>query len=152
MQEDEMIFGGLEFVVGAKLLAAHGAHVLATKGALAAQHPLSTATHMAINHTITSAINNPAVYTATTVPHVPVLTPGPVAAVLSHGTTGAAGTATASPVTVKVLHIARELAMPVVTGVVLGQVRKTELYRGAKATLSELLGMVREELRPGVTS
>jgi hypothetical protein len=53
---------------------------------------------------------------------------------------------------VKVLHIARELAMPVVTGVVLGQVRKTELYRGAKATLSELLGMVREELRPGVTS
>jgi len=44
-----MIFGGLKFVVGAKLLAAHGAHVLAAKGALAAQHPLSAATHMAIN-------------------------------------------------------------------------------------------------------
>jgi hypothetical protein len=149
MQEDEMIFGGLEFVIGAKLLAAHGAHVLAAKGALAAQHPLSTATHMAINHTITSAINNPAVFTATTVPHVPVLTPGPVAAVLSHGTTG---TAAASPAPVNVLHIARELATPVVTGVVLGQVRKTELYREAKATVSELLGMVREEFQPRVNS
>src|SRR5689334_9949288 len=149
MQEDEMIFGGLEFVIGAKLLAAHGAHVLAAKGALAAQHPLSTATHMAINHTITSAINNPAVFTATTVPHVPVLTPGPVAAVLSHGTTG---TAAASPAPVNVLHIARELATPVVTGVVLGQVRKTELYREAKTTVSELLGMVREEFRPRVNS
>jgi len=147
-----MIFGGLELVVGAKLLAAHGAHVLAAKEALAVQHPLSTATHMAINHTITSAINNPAVYTATAASHVPVLTPGPVAAALSHGTTGAAGTAAASPAPANVLHVVRELAVPVVTGVVLRQVHKTELYREAKAILSELLGLAREELRTCATS
>jgi hypothetical protein len=152
MQEDQMIFGGPEFVVGAKLLAAHGAHVLAAKEALAMQHPLSTATHMAINHTITSAINDPAVFTATEVPHVPVLTPGPIAAVLSHGTTGAGGTAASSAARVNVLHVARELAMPVATGVVLRQICKTELYREAVATLSELLEMAREELRTCATS
>lgn len=147
-----MIFGGIEFVVGAKLLAAHGTHVVAAKGALAAQHPLSTATHMLINHTITSAISNPAVPTATMVPHVPVLPPGATAAVLSHGTTGATGVAVASSAPVSVLHVARELAMPVVTGVTLGQVRKTELYRVAKAALSEVFDMVKGELRTCVTS
>jgi len=42
--------------------------------------------------------------------------------------------------------------MPVVTGVALGQVRKTELYREAKATLSELVDMVKDELRTCVAS
>lgn len=147
-----MIFFGLEFVVGAKLLAAHSAHVLAAKEALAAQHPLYTATHMAIDHTVTSAISSPAVSTAAIVPHVPVLAPGATAAVLSHGTTGATGAAAASSAPVSVLHAARELAMPVVAGVALGQVRKTELYREAKAALSELLDIVKEELRTGATS
>ena len=151
-----MILGGLEFVigaklVGAKLLAAHGVHALAAKGAVAAQHPVSTATHMAIHHGITYAINNPAVSAATAAHSVPALTPGATAAVLSHGTTGAAGAAAAPPAPVNVLHVARELAIPVATGVAWRQVRKTEQYREAKAALSGLFETAKEELRTSVT-
>jgi hypothetical protein len=151
-----MIFFGLEFVgaklIGAKLLAAHSAHALAAKGALAAQHPLPAAAHVAIHRGVTYAITHPAVSTAATVPHVPVLTPGATAAVLSHGPAGASGPAAASSAPVKILHVARELAIPVATGVALGQARKTELVREAKAALSDLYDTVKDELRTCVTS
>jgi hypothetical protein len=51
-----MIFGGLEIIAAAKLLAAHSVHAVAAKGALAVQHPLPAATHVAIDHGITYAI------------------------------------------------------------------------------------------------
>jgi hypothetical protein len=151
-----MVLGGLEFVigaklVGAKLLAAHGAHALAAKGAVAAQHPVPAATHMAIHHGITYAINNPAVSAATAAHSVPALTPGATAAVLSHGTTGAAGAAATPSAPVNVLHVARELAIPVATAVASRQIRKTDQYREAKAALSELFDMVKEELQTSVT-
>jgi len=111
-----------------------------------AQHPLPAATHMAIDHGITYAINNPAVSTAAA-HSVPALTPGATAAVLSHGPTGTAGVAAAPSAPVSVLHVARELAIPVATGVTWRQVRKTKQYREAKAALSELFDMVKEELR-----
>jgi hypothetical protein len=144
-----MIFGGLEFLVGAKLvgaklLAAHGAHALAAKGAAAAQHPLPAATHMVLDHGISYAINNPAVSAATAAHSVPALAPGATAAVLSHGPAGAAAVPSAP---VNVLHVARELAIPVATGVTWRQVRKTNQYREAKAALSELFDIVKEELR-----
>ena len=144
-----MIFGGLEFVVGAKLagaklLAAHGAHALAAKGAAVAQHPLPAATHMAIDHGISYAVNNSAVSTAAAAHSVRALTPGTTAAALSHGPTGAAGAAAAPSAPVSVLHVARELAIPVATGLTWRQVRKTRQYREAKAALSELFDMVKE--------
>src|SRR5690242_16656606 len=138
-----MIFGGLELIVGAKLvgaklLAAHGAHALAAKGTAVAQHPLPAATHMAIDHGISYAINNPAVSTVAAAHSVPALTPGATAAVLSHGPTGTAGAAAAPSAPVSVLHVARELAIPVATGVTWRQGRKTKQYREVKAALSEL--------------
>jgi hypothetical protein len=142
-----MILGGLEFVIGAKLLAAHGVHALAAKGAAAAQNPLPAATHMAIHHGIKYAITHPAVSTVTAAHPVPALTPRTTAAVLSHGTTGAAEAAATPSAPLNVLHVARELAIPVATGMAWRQVRKTEQYREVKAALSELFDMVKEELR-----
>jgi hypothetical protein len=132
-----MLLFGLELVAAAKLLAAHSAHAAAAKAALAAQHPLPAAAHLAIHHGITYAVTHPPVSTATT---VPALNPGATAALLSHGPTGATatGTAAASPAPVHVLHAARELAIPVGTGVAGQQARKTKEYRQAKAALSEL--------------
>jgi hypothetical protein len=110
---------------------------------------------MAIDHGISSAINSPAVSTAAAAHSVPALTPGATAAVLSHGPTGAAGAAAAPSAPVNVLHVARELAIPVATGVTWRQVRKTKQYREAKAALSELSDMVKEERRaslPGLSA
>jgi hypothetical protein len=145
-----MIFGGLEIVAAAaaaKLLAAHGGHAVAAQWALAAQHPLPVAAHVAIRHGGTYAITHPPGWTATT---VPALNPGATAALLSHGPTGA--TAAASPAPVHVLHAAREFAIPVVTGTAWQQARKTKEYRHAKAAVAELLHLVKEELRATATS
>jgi len=42
-------------VIGAKVLAAHSAHALATQGALVVHHPLAEATHVAIHHGLSAA-------------------------------------------------------------------------------------------------
>jgi hypothetical protein len=133
-----MILGGLEFVIGVKLLAAHSAHALVAKEALVVHHPLSTATHLAFNQGIKYAMTHPEVATATMIPHVPLLNPG------------ATGAAVASSAPTNLLHAASVLAIPAKAAVTrkifldgLGPARKTEKalqadYARAQRVLAEI--------------
>ena len=133
---------GLE-PIAIKWAIGHVSHALAAKEAMVVQHPLYTATNMAVNHGIASAVTsiltNPAVPAATTLSyvHVPVVS----GAVLSHG---AAGTAAASSTPVAAWHTVAKLAEPVGAGVAAYLIHKSELYQRAKDALSELLNEVKD--------
>ncbi len=94
-----MIFGGLEFVVAGKLIAAHaaaagGAHALPTTAVVAAHHPLSTAELMAVHHIANSVATNPAIPHAAKVAFaqaIQALTGAPGTAAVSASSTAPVG-------------------------------------------------------------
>lgn len=123
----------------------HVSNALAAHETMLAQHPLSVAANMAVNHGIKSgvtyALTHSAIPTAATtafpVVHAPVVT----GAVLSHGT---AGTAAASPSPAVAWHKVASLAEPVGEATALYLARKTQLYRQVKDALSELFNEVKD--------
>jgi len=136
------VIDDIAVAIGVHYLVAHGGAALAAKGAVAVQHPVSTAATMAVHHGASSLISNAifptasnavpaainAVPAAINVVHVPLLNQ----AILGHG---AAATANA----VSALHDAVKFGLPVAAGVAWQGLRKSARYRDMKDDLSVLL-------------
>jgi hypothetical protein len=133
-----MIFGGLEFVaakyVGAKLLAAHGAHAIAAKAAFAAHHPLSAPAPHAAHQSLNLIMKNP---------HIPAALKVAVAQSLQQQLPGATGAVAASVGTGSALRSVAKLAELAAMPVAAPLVRKTDAYLQLTDALTALIDEVK---------